>query len=109
VSVEVEPSDSPAERDQTELEALTDLVASDGWQRYQAHVESEWGAEAYARQIDATIARAKHTGASVERELCELGAACRHVRLSVQWPLLRIAQLKQSKKPVGRFSMRRRG
>jgi hypothetical protein len=107
--IEHDEGDSPAERDQTELEALVDLVGSDGWLRYVAHVEGEWGADAYARKIDSTIATAKASGASVEQELCELGAACRHVRLSVKWPEGRIAQLKAGKpKSLNPFANRRR-
>lgn len=96
--------------DVNEEDALSALLVSDGWQLVMAHLEREWGAEAYARQIDAKIAEAKRNRDSAEGDIGELGAACRAVRLFMQWPVRRAAELKaqrERQKPQG-FMARRR-
>lgn len=104
---EIEETDSPAEREQTELEALTDLLSSDGWLRFQAFIEQEWGAEAYARKIDQAIVAAKNAGHSAEGDICEIGAAARAVRIAAQWPAKRLAEIRGSRrKATGLFRRR---
>lgn len=91
-----------------EREALTALLESDGWTLLKARLEQEWGAEAYARQIDQAIASAKANRDTAEGEISELGAACRAVRVFMQWPEKRVRELKgQQDKPKGMAAWRR--
>jgi hypothetical protein len=93
-----------------EEEALAAFLESDGWQFVQAHLDREWGPEAYARQIDAAIVKARAARDSAEQDIGELGAAARAVRLFAQWPAQRLAELKaERQKPAGRFAGLRRG
>lgn len=96
--------------DVNEEDALRTLLHSDGWALFVAHLEREWGAEAYARQIDAAIAKAKQNRDSAEGDIGELGAACRAVRVFIQWPTKRLAELqakREATKPQGFLSRRR--
>lgn len=86
-----------------EEDALRLLVTSEGWELLQGHLARDWGAEAYARQIDHLIAQAKISGHSVESDLCELGAAARAVRLFAQWPERRLAELSAAKDTAARL------
>lgn len=92
-----------------EEEALTALLESDGWALLMAHLDTEWGATAYAARIDQAIATAKANRDSAETDIGELGAACRAVRVFAQWPEKRRATLKatREKKPRG-FALQRR-
>lgn len=93
-----------------EQDALRALLESDGWTLLSAHLEREWGAEAYARQIDGAIAKARQARDSAEQDIGELGAAARAVRLFALWPTRRLAELKAEKpKPAGVFAGLRRG
>lgn len=105
---DIDTSDSPAERDHSELEALVDLIGSDGWQRYVAHVDSEWGAVAYARKLDAAMATARSADRSAELDIYEIGAAMRAAQMAALWPITRIGQLREKKKPAGMFGRQRR-
>lgn len=94
--------------DINEPDALQALLASDGWQLFQAFLEQEWGATAYARKIDHAITAAKQARDSAEGDICELGAACRAVRLAAQWPTQRLAALQGAKPASSGFLGRRR-
>lgn len=94
-----------------EQEALVGLLESEGWELLMAHLEREWGSDAYAARMDKAIAEAKANRDTAEPAICELGAAVRAVRIFAQWPKTRVAQLKALKEKTttaGIFSARRR-
>ncbi len=96
-----------AEEHDSEVDALSALLASDGWALLMAHVEKEWGPAAYAKKIDNAIATARTNGVPAEQDIGELGAAARHVRLMVQWPQEQVQKL-TAKKPAGTRLFQRR-
>lgn len=97
-----------ADHEIDEREALTALLESDGWALLMRQLDQQYGAEAYARQIDGAIVEARKSGSSAEQDIGELGAACRAVRLFAQWPAKRLADLKRATdKPTGFLARRR--
>jgi hypothetical protein len=91
-----------------EPEALADLLGSDGWQLLREHLETEWGAAAYARRMDGAIAAAKAANRSAEGDICELAAAVRAVQVFTQWPTERLRQLKAKPATVDPWLSKRR-
>jgi hypothetical protein len=91
--------------DINEHDALADLIGSDGWRLYLAHIDAEWGPVAYARQIDAAIAEGKKnrlTGDEIAETVSEIAVAARKVQVAAQWPIRRLAELKaQQAKKIG--------
>ena len=101
---------STTDTDVNELDALADLVNSEGWAVFLAHVEAEYGAEAYAREMDTLVMAARAEDRSPEVDICALAAVVRKVQALKNWPAARLADLKAKKaaKPEGGFGWRRR-
>jgi len=94
--------------DINEQDALHALVTSDGWAFVLAHLEQEWGAQAYARRMDAAIVKAKQENRLAEGDICELSAAVRAVQIFAQWPSERLKQLAAQKPSRNPFARQRR-
>ncbi len=98
--------------DINEQDALKDLIHSDGWTVFLAHIEREWGAEAFARRVDAEVLAARKGRASnddIAENVAEIAAVARHMRLLAQWPGQRVKALAVEKKqPAGIFAAMRR-
>jgi hypothetical protein len=98
---------APAEKEQTERDALAELVESDGWKLFLDHVETVWGAQAVMQQIDHTIVAGK--GDPVEHEIREIAAAARQIQVLAKWPGQRLSELKaKSRSKPGMFAHLRR-
>lgn len=94
--------------DVNELDALTALVASDGWRLFVDACQQTHGHEACVRAIDLAIGEIP----AGEREaihdtVTNIRYAARAVDALVRWPQDRIAALTQPKKPT-HFLHRRR-
>lgn len=84
--------DSEQMTPEAELQALKDLVASDGWQVVQAHVEQAWGDRACLDKIDEALAK----GTAIEDELAvtkRIRDTFRGVRAEAAWVRRRITEL----------------
>lgn len=100
---------------ESELQALKDLVACDGWDLLRAHLDTAWGPEACLERIDAAIKDLRPGD-----ELAELAVTKRirdtfkGVRAEARWVEHRILELeaivKERQKPslVDRFAGLRR-
>lgn len=101
-------SDSPV--DTRELDDLQQLVQSEGFTRFQAHVEQEWGATAQVRQIDAALRELKPGEYDAElMTVSQIRAAAIQVQRIARWPVTRIAELKGAKpKPLNPMDLLRR-
>lgn len=88
--------------DTPELEELQQFVASPGFERFKAHVESEWGADAQVRKIDGALRELKPGDFDAEyMTVSQIRAAALRIQALVRWPSERIAQLKSAKpKPL---------
>lgn len=100
-------TEAPAERDSTELEALSELVTSDGWRLFRERIDAEWGSRAVMRQIDSAIVNSK--GEPVENDIREIAAAARKIQVAVQWPESRVKELKaKGREKPGMFAQFKR-
>jgi hypothetical protein len=94
-----------------ELQALKDLVVSDGWQVLQAHLETAWGSDACLAAIDQALLRA-----APEDELAitkRIRDTFKGVRAEASWVTQRVSELETGlkHKPVSivdRFLQHRR-
>lgn len=81
---------------EAELQALKDLVACEGWDILQAHLETAWGSDACLAQIDKTLEKA-----APEDELAitkRIRDTFKGVRAEARWVLQRIAELEAALK-----------
>jgi hypothetical protein len=113
MSEHYEMSDTaPGEGHSTEIEALADLIHSDGWTLFLAHIDAEWGPVAYARQIDKAIADGKQARFSQEEiaeSVSEIALAARKVQAMSQWPSRRLSELKaKAREKPGMFAQFKR-
>ena len=85
---------------QHELDALRDLVQSDGWKRYREYIESEWGDSACIRKIDEAL---RHTPAGddaiVDQTVLQIRASARQIMRVIEWPTERL-QILRGQKPA---------
>lgn len=98
--------------DINERDALQALIDSDGWTLFEQHIQSQWGAHAYAANVHALNVKAKQEGWPSDRlaaEQFELGAAVQTALLLVQWPKKRVLQLRSEAQPKGFARLRRAG
>jgi hypothetical protein len=92
-------ADNPQDTDTRELTDLQELLRSDGFTRFRAHVEDEWGAVASIQRIDRALTELPPGDRDAEREtVLQIRAAARQIHALLQWPEERIAQLKGPKK-----------
>ncbi len=85
--------------DTRELADLQDLVRAEGFRRFQAHVEQEWGDAACIRKIDEVLRQLTPGDRPAEQEtVLQVRAAARQIQALVRWPEDRISQL-QGQKP----------
>lgn len=101
------------ERAQAERRALEDLLQSDGWKLFAAHMATAWGPEEYERKLDALLEAADTRGALSPDEEIALTRRVRDtfkgVRASMRWPEERVRQLVDATKPKeGAFDRFRR-
>jgi hypothetical protein len=98
---------------EAELQALKEMVAGEGWQIVQEHLESAWGDSACMAQIDRAIDKA-----APEDELAitkRIRDTFKGVRAEARWVTQRIQELedgikaKTTKSVVDRFTGFRRG
>lgn len=99
---------------EAELQALKDLVESDGWKVLQAHVAQAWGDAACLQQIDATLAKDHDPGdeIAITRRIRD---TFKGVRAEASWVRSRITELegivkdkKEARSFVDRFAGLRR-
>lgn len=86
--------------DTHELEELQQFVQSPGFARFLAHVETEWGAPAQMRMIDAVLHEL--TPGSTDAEMTtvsQIRAAATQIQKIARWPEGRINELKTGAKP----------
>lgn len=89
--------------DTRELTDLQQLIGSDGFKRFQAYIEQEWGAEAQMAKIDGVLKAL--TPGNVDGEyttVSQVRAAAKQIQQLVRWPEQRIAQLRGDKPKVAR-------
>lgn len=77
-----------------EADALEHLVASDGWRRFCAHLDAEWGAggqrfEALLEQF----ADSREPDAMVLRQIQQVAVARREILRLRDWPAMRVRHL----------------
>lgn len=80
---------------ESERAALEDLLQSEGWAIFTAHMGAAWGPEAYERQIDAAL-----DGAPTDDEPAitrRIRDTFKGVRASLKWPEERVRTLKDAK------------
>ena len=103
---------APADGHASEIEALADLIQSEGWTLFLAHIDAEWGPVAYARQIDKAIADgklARFSSEEIAESVSEIALAARKVQAAVQWPSRRLSELKaKAREKPGMFQQFRR-
>ena len=81
-----------------QLAALKDLVESDGWKLYLAHVAEAWGPEAFERALDQALDGADPADeTAVTRRMRD---TFKGVRADVTWPETTIAVLSKPKASV---------
>lgn len=91
--------------DRSDLDALKDLLDSDGWELFTKAAAEQWGAEACIRHIDAALASVDRGDFDAQREtVAQIRASARAVEALVQWPKLRMEQLMNTDKPVKGFA-----
>lgn len=89
--------------DKNELTDLQQLVASDGFKRFQAHIAAEWGPEAQMQKIDAVLSALEPGNVDGEyTTVSQVRAAATRIHELARWPDTRIAQLKGEKPKVER-------
>jgi len=74
------------------LDALEALITSDGWALLQAFAAHEWGNENFAGRVSAMNIANPH---ELTVQLAEALAARRAVQLLLQWPHMRIVDLRK--------------
>lgn len=100
---------------EAELEALKELVASEGWTILQEHVASAWGSEAFERTLEEELTKDR----SMSDQLAltkRIQDTFKGVRAEARWVALRILQLeaviaeakKQHATPLDRYAEFRR-
>lgn len=82
---------------EAELEALKDLVASDGWQVLQEHLAQAWGPEAYERAIDGALAK-DHDPSDEIAITRRIRDTFKGVRAEAAWVTTRIGELQAAVK-----------
>lgn len=97
--------------DLNEKEALTALLASDGWKVYQAAMAQQWGPSAQLQQIDLAL-KALPPGDqdAVNMTVQQIRSASNAIMAGLRWPAVRLEQLKaqrQASSGLG-FGFRRR-
>lgn len=81
---------TPSEERQT----LTDMLQSDGWRLFKAHIDQEFGADAYERTIDDALA---DSPAEDERyRVARIRDTFKAARKAMRWPDERVRELTQS-------------
>lgn len=87
-----------SETDARELDELQQFVASEGYQRFRAHVEQEWGDAAQVRKIDHALRELKPGDFDAEHmTVSQIRASAIHVQRVARWAEARIAQIKGAK------------
>lgn len=95
---------------EAERVALEDLLKSDGWQVFKAHMDLAWGAEEFERRVDSELDKER---ADPMQELAvtkRIRDTFKGVRASLKWPDERLRALKDgtATKPKGIFGEFRR-
>jgi hypothetical protein len=94
-----------------ELTDLGDLVGHPGWRLFEALVESEWGAEAFAAKVSRSLGQPKTSLADKELALAQLEQATVSrdaVVFLMKWPREQV-QKARAQAPVMVASMNRGG
>lgn len=84
---------------QKELEELEALVASEGWKRFLAHFEEEWGPVAYRQRVGQALSRVPRFNRDQQESdardtVFQVEAAAREVERIVNWSAVRIKELR---------------
>lgn len=81
--------------DLNEKEALTALLATDGWRLYQIEMAKQWGPEAQLRAIDQALSNlpAGHQEA-VDSTVQQIRSASNAIMAGLRWPAEQLARLK---------------
>lgn len=87
-----------SETDPRELDDLQQLVASDGFKRFEAYLDQEWGDAAQVRKIDNALRELKPGDFDAEHmTVSQIRASAIHAQRLGRWPHSRIDQLKGAK------------
>lgn len=94
-----------------ELEALDQLVNSEGWKIFSSVISREWGSSegGGAVFVDQVTKAVQHTGPEATEHLRQIVAAQREIQRAMRWPLERIAALKKCDLKSGSPVLSRRG
>ena len=76
-------------------QALTDLIASDGWKLFLSAVEHQWGARACMALIDNALKELARGDREAEQEtVAQIRSAARAVLAMSEWPHAQLAAMK---------------
>lgn len=85
--------------DINEKEAMTDLLASDGWHLFVTAVNAQWGPAAQIDQIDRALsALPRGDREAVEDTVQQIRAASKAALGVLDWPRTRLGQLASAEK-----------
>lgn len=95
--------------DLNEREALKALIESDGWKLFSAAVNEQWGPNAQIAQIDRALSQVERGNQeAVQDTVQQIRASARAALATLEYPSMRLAQIREKEQPkgFGRFGRR---
>lgn len=100
---------SSNDEDGGELTALKDLLASDGWKRFTAYKDEQWGADATLQRMEAAMKIVPLGDQDAAHDAAQhVLSAQKQIKALLAWPSERVKLLTQAKPQRGWLAGQRR-